>query len=94
MTAKEIIAVLEKNMSVSEFAYDDFDSVELGLGEYEEVDQHGGEDEGSDWWSVKYFKDHDVYIKVSGFYSSYSGTEFEGYGFEVKPKEKTITVYE
>lgn len=68
---------------------------DLGLGEIEEVDKYGGEGQGDAWWRVKYFRDHDVYIKVWGSYSSYNGTEFyDGYGEEVRPQEKTITVYE
>src|SRR5690606_38211371 len=47
----------------------------LGLGEVEEVDSYGGEDCGSNYYSVKYFKDHDVYIKVSGWYQSHYGTD-------------------
>ena len=67
----------------------------LDLGEIKEVEQHGGEGEGTLWYSVKYFPDHDVYIKTTGTYSSYEGTEFyDGYGEEVKPITKTITVYE
>ena len=68
---------------------------EIGLGEVKEIIQVGGEDQGSDWYSIKHFKDHDVYIKTSGYYQSHHGTDFEcGYGEEVKPVEKTITVYE
>jgi len=67
----------------------------LGLGEVIEVEQVGGEGEGSTWYSIKYFKDHNVYIKISGYYSSYEGTEFdEGYGEEVKPVERTVTIFE
>lgn len=67
----------------------------LGLGEIEEVYQRGGEGEGDHWESVKHFKDHGVYIKTIGFYSSHNGTDFyDGYGEEVKPQEKTITVYQ
>jgi hypothetical protein len=66
----------------------------LGLGKIEEVDQYGGEGQGDTWYSVKYFVDHDVYIKTNGHYSSYNGTEFyDGYGEEVKPVEKTIIEY-
>jgi hypothetical protein len=66
----------------------------LGLGKIEEVDQYGGEGQGDTWYSVKHFIDHDVYIKTSGYYSSYNGTEFyDGYGEEVKPVEKTIIEY-
>ena len=67
----------------------------IGVGEYEEVEQVGGEGEGETWYSVKYFPKHDVYIKTRGFYTSYNGTDFDyGYGEEVKPTQKTITVYE
>ena len=66
-----------------------------GIGEWEEVHSTGGMDEGSHWTSVKYFKDHDVYICTTGYYQSHHGTDFyNGYGEEVFPKQKTITVYE
>lgn len=97
MNAKEIIEAIKKaNITVDEFAYGDFDSKDVpGLGEFKKVDQHGGEGQGEKWWSVKYFKDHDVYIKTNGFYTSYNGTDFEdGYGEEVRPVEKTITIFE
>ena len=67
------------------------------LPSWEEADQEGGEDQGSHWHSVKYFKDHDVYIKVTGWYSSYNGTDFNNWDdacSEVRPQQKTITVYE
>jgi hypothetical protein len=67
----------------------------IGLGEIKEVEQYGGEGEGDRWWTVKHFVDHDVYIKTRGYYSSYNGTDFYyGLGTEVKPTEKTITVFE
>lgn len=64
---------------------------------FEEIDNYGGEDCGSTWYSVKYFPKHDIYIRVDGYYSSYHGTDFdEGWNCcsEVRPIEKTITVYE
>lgn len=95
---KEIVAILEEKIEdVAAFAYEDYDQEELGLGEIKEVDQYGGEDKGSTWYSVKCFVDHDVYIRVDGYYSSYDGTEFyDGWGEckEVHPMQKTITVYE
>lgn len=94
-TAQEILDIIKENMSISEFAYEDYDSEELGLGKVEEVDRYGGEGNGDTWYSVKHFVDHDVYIKTEGYYSSYSGTDFEyGYGTEVRPVEKTVTFYE
>jgi hypothetical protein len=67
-----------------------------GVGEYIEVDQQGGEGQGEHWHSVKYFPDHDIYIKVTGYYSSYDGTEIDGWNScsEVKPRQKVITVYD
>lgn len=95
MTAQEILNVISQNMTESEFAFDDCDYEQLGLGNVKEVDQHGGEGEGDSWWSVKHFIDHGVYIRIDGSYASYDGTSFDdGYGREVRPQEKVITVYE
>lgn len=96
MTAQEIIEKVEElDIEVSDFAYGEMENPLEGVGSWKEVQQHGGEGEGDDWYSVKHFTDHDVYIKTQGFYTSYSGTGFEnGFGNEVFPKEKTITVYE
>ena len=67
----------------------------LGLGKIVEVDSYGGEGQGETWYSVKHFVDHDVYIRIDGVYSSYEGVEFhDGYGKEVFPQQRTITVYE
>lgn len=65
--------------------------------EWTEVKQRGGEGEGDVWYSVKYFPEHDVYLRVDGYYASHNGTYFDdGWNCvkEVKPMEKTITVYE
>jgi hypothetical protein len=67
------------------------------VGEVVVVDRYGGEGEGETWYVVHHFVDHDLYIRTDGFYQSYNGVEFyDGWGCcrEVKPKEKTITVYE
>lgn len=100
MNYQEIYGVLSTKMEgdISTFAYGDFDQEELGLGEIKEVVQKGGEGEGSEWYVVYYFSDHDVYMKIEGYYSSYNGTDFDGgwedCASEVKPQTKTITVYE
>jgi len=65
------------------------------LGEWTEIEQYGGEDQGSTWFSIKHFVDHGVYIKTDGYYASHHGTDFDdGYGEEVKPVQKTVTVFE
>lgn len=97
MTGKEILEKLKSSLEdVSIFAHEDYDPIELGLGEVNEVDSGGGSDRGSNWYSVQHFVDHDVYIKVTGYYQSHNGTEFYD-GWDgcsiVKPEEKTITVY-
>lgn len=67
----------------------------LGLGKVVDVDSYGGEDKGSEWYVVRHFVDHDVYIRTEGYYQSYNGAEFhEGVGEIVTKKEKTITVFE
>lgn len=66
----------------------------LGLGKVVEVDSYGGEGSGEEYYSVKHFVDHDVYIRTDGFYQSYNGVEFyNGYGSEVFPVEVTKTEY-
>lgn len=79
---------------VAMWAFQDYDELQLGLGEIEEVDGGGGYEKGSDWFRVFYFKEHGVYLRTEGWYSSYSGTEFEdGFGKLVTPVEKTVTVF-
>lgn len=93
-TAQEILDIIRANMSVQEFAYEEYSPEDLGLGEVKVVDKYGGPDKGSTWYKVQYFVEHDVYIRTDGWYSSYDGTYFdEGYGSVVKPVEKTIIVY-
>lgn len=99
LTGKEILEKIEnffgENGGVDSYAYGDFDEDELGLGKIEVVDRYGGEGQGERWWRTRYFVDHDVYIKTIGYYSSYNGTDFDyGYGEEVRPVQKTITVFE
>jgi hypothetical protein len=62
---------------------------------FEEVDRYGGEDEGSEYWSVYSFTDgmQVVFIKFDGWYASYDGSTYEEF-YEVQPVEKTITVFE
>lgn len=96
-TYEEILQILKDNLnSVDDFANEEYDPEELGLGPIKEVHSQGGWDRGSDWRRVILFEDHNVYIEVSGYYTSYDGTEFyDGWGCckQVEPKEVTITVY-
>lgn len=59
------------------------------------VDRYGGEDQGSNYWSVYSFSDgmQVVFIQFQGWYASYDGSTFDEF-YEVQPVEKTITVFE
>ena len=70
----------------------EFETEFAKLGEFEMVEQHGRMDEGSDYYTIYHFKDHDIYIQFQGWYASHEGSEYEGM-FEVKPKEVTVTEY-
>ena len=65
--------------------------------DYKSVDSYGGEDQGSDFYSVILIRnpdnhDEQYHIKFQGWYASYSGAEYDNWSF-VEPKQKTITVY-
>ena len=100
LSYQEILEILKTICSdVDNLAFDDYDAdaLHLALGEMQTVDEYGGEGQGDDWWSILYFKDHDVYIRIDGYYSSMDGTQFDGWDTavsEVRPAQKTITVYE
>jgi len=69
----------------------------LALGKIEKVEHYGGEGEGETYYDVLHFVDHDIYIRIDGFYTSYDGVSYYDKWNcckEVRPKEKTITVYE
>lgn len=98
LTAQEIIEKARElypdTADVAEIAYG-FD-VEIA-GPNHEVNETGGEDKGSNRTMTYYFPEHDVYLKVSGYYQSHYGTDWDSWESgvkEVKPVQKTITVYE
>lgn len=98
MNFEEIKNKLEDlGITKDDFAYQSFSGQELKdqFGEVIEVLKEGGEGKGESWSVVRHFVDHNVYIRLDGFYTSYDGTDFgEDELVEVFPKEKTITVYE
>jgi len=61
---------------------------------FEQADRYGGEDQGSDYWSVYSFTDgmEAVFIKFDGWYASYEGSTYDEF-YEVQAVEKTITVF-
>ena len=110
MNFEEIVAELEKQEIDKDSFSDDFGTKKYpkapygsleyytrivdNLGEVIRVYHYGGEGKGETYETVQYFKDHNVYIKLEGWYSSYDGVNFDDYDFEeVFPEEKTIVVY-
>lgn len=62
---------------------------------FELVEQHGGEGEGEDYYTVYQFtKDKEVvFVKFQGWYQSYNGSEFTDWRF-VQPVARMVTFYE
>lgn len=54
--------------------------------------QHGSTADDASYHSVYQFLDHDVYIKFTGWWSSYDGNSFNGM-YQVVPEERIITAY-
>jgi len=102
MTYEEIKEKLQEKFG--DDIYNCVDALECGgdemeeiFGEYKEVDNYGGEGKGNTYYSIFYFPQHDVYLRIDGFYSSYEGVTYED-GWDsirqVKPVQKTVTDYE
>ena len=62
------------------------------LGEFDCVEEHGGEGQGDDYYAVFNFKDHNVFIQFQGWYASHHGSEYEEM-FEVRPEEVMVIEY-
>jgi hypothetical protein len=62
--------------------------------QYEFVDNHGGEGEGEEYWSVFKFTQESasVYAQFNGSYQSYDGADFDEFFF-VKPKAVVVTQF-
>jgi hypothetical protein len=84
-------------ISASDLAYENFDDIENAdevIGKRKLVHKEGDCEGGGDHSEkVFYFEKFDCYVMVTGYYSSYNGTDWDEWQ-KVKPKEKTITVYE
>ena len=65
------------------------------LGDFQVVSTDDSDRDGYDTeqiWRVLYFKNHDVYVKVKGWWSSHGGSEYSDM-FEVRPEQVTVTQY-
>jgi len=63
--------------------------------ELERIDGYGGEDEGTEYWSVWKFTrgSESVLVRFNGYYQSHCDTEYLGYEFVI-PKEVMVIQYE
>lgn len=95
MNGLEIIAKL-KELEVDPWDFSEGYLDQQIFGDTIVVESEGGYEEGGSYVSrVVHFVKHDVYIRREGYYASYDGTDWEDYDYEeVKPAQKTITVYE
>lgn len=97
-TFAEIIAKLEElEIESYHLGHEDYDENALteALGEAEEVHSVGGPEGGGEYAErVILFKDHGVYIRITGYYASEDGTEWDGDFEEVFPRKVINTVYE
>lgn len=70
--------------------------VKTPIGIFERVAEHGGMDQGSEYWVVISVTQDDgtvQYFRRDGYYASHDGGYLDGATIEVTPIEKTITVY-
>lgn len=92
----EIVFILKDKLKKNNFRNlnDIFPNIKSKLGDIELVYSYVNNSDGECEF-VNHFITHDVYISLSGYYSSYDGYDFDGFEYiEVKPKEKIIIVYE
>lgn len=100
LTGEELISLIEDNFEdqnefVEEYGYGDT-NYEPIFGKSEIVEEEGGhEGAGEDCHIVRYFSDHDVYIRLDGWYASYDGTHWEDADYRVvKAVYKMVRFYE
>jgi len=95
MNAEQIIEQLESNFTKDEVIGNDLDINKMIkiFGKCTLVEQFGGINKGYDYWKIFHFIEHNIYIKLHGYFSEYSGIE-PGIYEHVIPKEIFETQYE
>lgn len=81
------------DISISDFAYEEYDFIKFLDWTITWEDHYGGEGQGSEYWVV--FKitgpDTEKYIYLPGYYESYEGAEFfTNEMYEVVKSQKTV----
>ena len=95
MNTQKLLEILSELFEQNEnyFAYEMDNTEEFG--EAPIVEEEGDIEGGGDYsMVVRHFKNLDIYVRQTGFYSSYDGTDWNNDFTVVKPVEKTITVFE
>ncbi len=94
MTAQDILdKIVELEITTNEFGHEDWtEDFENFVGQIKEIkNQHINDDA----FVVFYFVDHDIYLRIDGYYSSYEGSDYsDGRIYEVRPVERMVTFYE
>lgn len=100
LTYEEIVKKFkELDITPEMFYCNDYDEEQkefvVSLGESNKVYGEGGNEGGGEYFErVFYFKDHDVYIQITGYYESNNGTECDEEFNQVFPRRVIDTVYE
>jgi len=101
MNYEEIIKKFEElGINPRMVGYGDYESDEQydfikSLGQCKEVEHiGGGEGGGEDVERVFFFTDHNIYIRIIGFYCSGEGTDWDSEFTQVFPRKVIKTVYE
>mgnify|MGYP003451206024 CR=1 FL=1 len=94
MTPDELMELLTKDTSLNGIAQEDWDGeLDPIIGETLEVYRNREGYDKDCAVKVIHFIDQGYYIKFTGYYSSYEGSNYDEWKV-VNPSEKTITVYE
>lgn len=94
-TVEEIIDHLHAIDDITNrLGYEDYNDEEIGLGEIKLVEDIGGYEGAGEYMAkVYHFVEHDVYLKMEGYYSSWDGSEWESGFTHVEPKEVMVIQY-
>lgn len=62
--------------------------------QYDIVQQNSGYDDGNESLEcIVYFPESEIYVRLSGYHESYSGTYWNPKVEQVFPEQKTVTIY-
>lgn len=103
MNAKELIKLIndtleKEEIELTEFIYDDLNENNTTklysiFGKYKLITSERDLFDPDIEYSVFYFADHDIYLKIDGSYSSWDSTDWDSNFYQVEPAEKTVVYY-